>query len=64
MVFAADYAGILRDSMTMIPFQKVRNMWFLPIVDSPQPFTYALKLQRPDLEIQVLWHLSLGHGSQ
>ena len=63
VVFAPTYAGIFRESMPMIPFQKVRNMWFLPIVDNPPPFQYALKLQRPDVQTQVLWHLTLGHAS-
>ena len=63
VVFAPTYAGIFQDSLTMIPFQKVRNMWFLPIIDSPPPFTYALKVLRPDLSVQVLWHLTLGHAS-
>ena len=53
VVFAPTYAGIFHDSMTMIPFQKIRNMWFLPIVDSPPPFTHVMKLQRPDLSTQV-----------
>ena len=63
VVFAPTYAGIFQDSMTMIPFHRIRNMWFLPIIDSPPPFTYALKIQRPDLSTQVLWHLTLGHAS-
>ena len=63
VVFAPTYAGIFCDATTMIPFYKIRNMWFLPINDSPPPFTYAMKVQRPDISLQVLWHLTLGHAS-
>ena len=63
VVFAPTYAGIFCDATTMIPFYKIRNMWFLPINESPPPFTYAMKVQRPDVSLQVLWHLTLGHAS-
>ena len=49
ITFAPTYAGIFRDNTTMIPFTKIRNMWFLPIVDSPSPLVHVMKMKRPDV---------------
>jgi hypothetical protein len=56
-------SGIFVDSSILIPFKKVRNLWFLLLVDTVSPMTFVMKLNRPDLKTIIQWHLTFAHAS-
>jgi hypothetical protein len=61
--FTPQSSGILVDSSILIPFKRVRNLWFLQLVDTVSPTTIATKLNRPDPKTIIQWHLTFAHAS-
>ena len=62
--YTQQFSGILVDDDVMIPFTRIRNMWFLQIVDGiVSPLSVAMKLNRLDLKTIIQWHLALAHAS-
>jgi hypothetical protein len=60
--YTPQFSGIVVDADIFIPFIRIRNMWFLQIVDHVSPTAIALKLNRPDVKTVIQWHLTCAHS--
>jgi hypothetical protein len=62
VVFTPSFSGI-RIGQNSIPFVWLRNLWWLPIRDSPPPYpSQALgAVKTTPTNLLFLWHLRIGH---